>query len=321
MRDRLQLFNEEIAVLNEEIRELKKCQINYFSLSITITGVILGFHNAFNGLVFFAPLAIVLPCWLIFFDKAHTITRIVGYIKLLEKNIGGFRRDYYLGFENALSLYRRHERKIWNAFKKNAALWERFEKQRPRKRDVLLLRTRYRFWILNWLTFCGLSLVCVLGYYFNRPGITWRYWLACLPLLLCVGYTVWMICLLVWGRCSYDGCTEIWKRVLEKYNSRLRQIGACGHIHKIRTAQMSGHTTASIMPHCENCWDGVRGGQSACKIRQCVLTKDFLSCAECGGFPCDVYCTEFKHDSEEAWNISRIKESGIEQLLKEIDGK
>lgn len=79
--------------LRQELHNLKSCQITFFSLAITSTGLLLGLGSHFiservpASLIFLSPLVIILPCWCIFFDKATTITRIVGYYRVLEQMI------------------------------------------------------------------------------------------------------------------------------------------------------------------------------------------------------------------------------------------
>jgi len=85
------LLNEYNA-LREELRNLKSCQITFLNISITTTGLLIGFLEKSVGenttsTIYLAPLVIILPFWLVFFDKATTITRIVGYMRILENFI------------------------------------------------------------------------------------------------------------------------------------------------------------------------------------------------------------------------------------------
>jgi hypothetical protein len=87
MEERLR---EELSFLREELKELKKCQLHYFTLSVGGTGAVFGFLSKFDsgeslkGLILLAPLAILVPCWWTFFDKATTITRLVGFTRRVE---------------------------------------------------------------------------------------------------------------------------------------------------------------------------------------------------------------------------------------------
>ncbi|HHJ19552.1 MAG TPA: hypothetical protein ENJ84_06950 [Gammaproteobacteria bacterium] len=99
--------------LRAELQHLKHCQLKYFSLSITVTGVIFGvgakLESSFDGAIFLAPLLVVIPCWWIFFDKAKTISRIVGYYRVLEELVNGSECYKYIGWENSLEKFRQHQ--------------------------------------------------------------------------------------------------------------------------------------------------------------------------------------------------------------------
>ncbi len=220
----------EITMLREEIRELKRCQINYFAISVTGTGAILGFASAKLGtfsllasLALLAPLAIILPCWMIFFDKAHTITRVVGYIKILERNIGGSRKDSFIGFENALAIYRKNESFLWKEIEKKETEGKKIE-------DEQEMRYRYRFWKLNWWTFFVLSFLCIAFYVCSvlYSGelkhlplfVTAVAFIAILSASLCAYRTMEVSISLIKGKFSYEACTKIWELIFS--DSKLR---------------------------------------------------------------------------------------------------
>ncbi|MCF8057247.1 MAG: hypothetical protein K9K37_11500 [Desulfocapsa sp.] len=76
----ISVLQEEQRILRSELTQLKGCQIQYFTLSITGTAAFFGLaamssENAILGVAFLSSLAIILPCWWIFFDKTNTITR------------------------------------------------------------------------------------------------------------------------------------------------------------------------------------------------------------------------------------------------------
>src|SRR5262249_17478211 len=103
----IELVHKEVGALRDELRELKRCQLQYFTLTVTGTGAILGLARIAGGngtasvrVSALAPLTIILPCWCIFFDKATSITRIVGLLRYFEAQL----RDHaepriYVGFE------------------------------------------------------------------------------------------------------------------------------------------------------------------------------------------------------------------------------
>ena len=92
---RLNVLQEEQKLLRNEISQLKGCQLQYFTLTVTGTATLFGLaamsqNPMVIGVAFLAPLAIILPCWWIFFDKATTITRIVGYYRVIERMIAEY---------------------------------------------------------------------------------------------------------------------------------------------------------------------------------------------------------------------------------------
>jgi len=220
----------EINALRADIRDLKRCQVQYFTLSITGTGGILGLAGilkgpTLEGAVLLAPLAIILPCWLIFFDKATTITRIVGYQRVLEQLLRDPPQEKYshIGYENALAKFRAEEHKAWAEIRQSNPT--------PNVFALLLLRTRHRYWIVNWYTFAILSWVCWVGAFSRRTGGSFEFHLplgirlagpevtlwvgaAFLMVAMCSVYTFTVIVSLIRGRLSYDACAAIWNKIL-----------------------------------------------------------------------------------------------------------
>jgi hypothetical protein len=219
-----------IAELNarrEELKDLKRCQLQYFVLSVGGTGILVGLLQALSGpmfvlgpvpqisrqtvdqglasLYFLAPLAIVLPCWLVFFDKATTITRIAGYCRWIEGQLG------HQGNERALGKFRKREDEDRKASPKWKLVLE----------DVLFLRVRHRYWFINWCTFAALSGLCLLMAFaqggtlgISRDprlvGVT----VATLLTGYCAFYTACVLWSLVWGPYSYSHVAAYWDKVL-----------------------------------------------------------------------------------------------------------
>jgi len=226
----------EKKMLAKDLRELKHCQVQYFTISITGAGMLLGLAAILKGptlagLALLTPLVIILPCWFIFFDKATTIARIIGYLRILEDRLwNGAREGYtYKGYENGLADYRENETKFWKEISEEI---EKDPKKALPKSDfwkMLLLKTRHRYWMLNWYTFALLSFVCCIASYtalsedFARlplfiiqiiateenlwAGIAFTF------VILCAIYTFIMIYSLTCGQHSYEGCFRIWKKV------------------------------------------------------------------------------------------------------------
>jgi hypothetical protein len=127
-----ELLQKEKETLRNELIKLKECQVYYFWSSVTATGVILGLGSKMglekkvilrvfnilnitfdaNMVHFLAPVLIILPCWLIFFDKATTITRIVGFYRIIEYKLLNIKdvRHEFIGWENSLYLLRYYQR-------------------------------------------------------------------------------------------------------------------------------------------------------------------------------------------------------------------
>lgn len=125
------LMKEELKLLREEMRELKECQTKYVSLAVTASGAIFAYliPNLVETLnfnvnssssaempiyhinpIFLVPLIIIFPISCIFFNKATTLYRIVGYYQVLESfHIQPYSR-YFIGWENSMRLFRNQEK-------------------------------------------------------------------------------------------------------------------------------------------------------------------------------------------------------------------
>jgi len=119
------LLKKEISYLREELITLKNCQVTFVTVAITGTGLLLGLAARFSsdslpGVFYLFPLVIVLPAWWIFFEKAKTITRIVGYLRIIERLILKKTEADFLGWENAQAEYRNKELKELGNNKKNS---------------------------------------------------------------------------------------------------------------------------------------------------------------------------------------------------------
>lgn len=172
-------------MLRGELHQLKSCQLQYLIFSVTGTAAIFSWaitsggavSPAFRGAAFLAPLVVLLPCWWIFFDKATTITRIVGYYRVIERMLSEYPNSgiRYIGYEQALERYRwaddqrgRQETPDCEAVTRlKAERAEYYEKAGTgRARGI-----RYKYWYVNWVTFLVLStLSCLLSLYFLVVG-------------------------------------------------------------------------------------------------------------------------------------------------------
>lgn len=221
------IFQQERQMLRDELHHLRVCQITFLTSAVTATGAILGFGtslssemSAFVGL--FPPL-ILIPAWWVFFDKATTITRIVGYSRVLEQLVLGQQvAGNFVGWENALRTFR--DAQIRGHLEHSSftgmrdllgKLWR-----------LLRFKTGHRYWLIANIVFATLS-ACSL----SLPMITRSYALATktntiqvpisilLPLWLIFTATLFAQCLIIWslihGRHSYDANEKFWKTILQ----------------------------------------------------------------------------------------------------------
>ena len=233
----LEIVKNELNIVRTDLQELKRCQLQYFTLSITGTGAILGIVAPLQGLIFqnaktnlaalalLAPILVVFPCWLIFFDKATTITRLVGYQQTLEHLLcGNVERLRFVGLESALAEMRKAEKRLDDALSIDRSA-------QPSAIALLLLQTRNRYWMINWYTYTILSLVaCTLGYnYLGEISMTLEFPLhvsvvvqertlwgggAFVGFFLIAMYTLTLVWQLTRGYMTYDAYAAKWRTLL-----------------------------------------------------------------------------------------------------------
>ena len=219
----IEFCDKERMALREELHNLKNCQITFLTLSITATGVILGVATSliktpFLGIVFLFPFTVLLPSWWVFFDKATTITRIVGYYRILEKLILGlYKANNFMGWENALGEFRNRQQTGTFVFPD-----KQLNNPWPHGlRNVLLLHTAHPYWGISYYTFFALSGVCVVTSTALLEGV-WRL-VVSVPVVLFIMST-WRNMKTVWhlieGRHSYDCNEHFWKQIL-----KVEQVG------------------------------------------------------------------------------------------------
>lgn len=224
----------EKSALRDELKHLKLCQLSYFTISVTTTGALLGLGSKlgpgpFPALLYFSPLVIILPCWWIFFDKATTIARIVGYLTILDRILsqpetaGGYR---YVGWEAALYYYRSPSGEKQVPARDRSRRWGRgFWLGLTR---VLTFRTSHRYWSINYYTYTLLALVCwVLGSSFPSGlplslDLLSKTSLVLLAVILtsCL-YNLYLVGDLIGGSRSYNAHVKAWGECLRAGNAEL----------------------------------------------------------------------------------------------------
>lgn len=214
-RDRIiELARTELGERRTELCNLKQCQVTFMTFAATATGALLGIvgswsQNRETHNFFLAPLIIVLPFWWIFFDKATTITRIVGYVRHLEDIVvkgsvpAGFRP-----WENALGKYRTEQAALWHRFGQRQASKERLGRVLV---AVVILRTTQKYWVLAYWTFALLSLVCLLLGISEHSVLGW----AAIALVLASAFgNAQRLYHLLEGYNSYEANYQMWKKLM-----------------------------------------------------------------------------------------------------------
>jgi len=116
----VELCKNEHTNLRHEMNHLRICQMQFLSFGIAGSSMIFGliFKEAFpligsfSGRILLSlfcliPLCLLLPSLFIFFDKAKTFNRIVGYFYWVEKILcNDVKIKKFFGWENALILFR-----------------------------------------------------------------------------------------------------------------------------------------------------------------------------------------------------------------------
>jgi hypothetical protein len=226
----------EHGMLRAELHDLKQCQIRFLTSSVVAAGLLLsipkvlqerGLSNDSLRMAYLVPLVVVIPCWWGFFDKAKTITRIVGYYRVLEGIIlDAYTARRFYGWENALRIFRKAEqdgglkhspkmrphRRILRALKSREH-WLRFW------RGLLLLPSQ-RYWLLAQWTFTILGLVSVAipAAFISWHASSWQFWA-----VLCSGALVlytfcWNMAILnelMYDTHSYNANADNWIDLLE----------------------------------------------------------------------------------------------------------
>ena len=240
----LEKYDSERRALREELHSLKGCQIQFLTVAVTATGVLLGLAvsvlklrespprlEAYFALAFLLPLVVLLPAWSVFFDKARTITRIVGYYRVLEKLIYGLydsekmKALSFVGWENALGKFRKHE-----AEKPFILLPETVQNYRRGKvRDaipVFHVKRLFPYWMICYYTFLVLSGLCLLASVVLVVICWLSGWTIVVAVTLAVVVTaiaLWVWCTLrnglivyelIRGRHSYESNEFVWEQIL-----------------------------------------------------------------------------------------------------------
>lgn len=214
--------------LRKELEFLKGCQVRYFVLSVTATGAVLGFAQKVSAgapdiVLYLAPLLVTLPCWWIFFDKSTTISRIVGYVRVLEdlRRSGRTDADQYVGWENALELFRSCRPPLLKRIMPWCREWV---KGLFAGFWALLLLTTHKYWALNYWTFAGLS-GASLWMASSLRGQRWNVWVVFVAISgFSAIYNLSVLGRLTEGSASYRSNYGKWNAVLFHVAPSLSQV-------------------------------------------------------------------------------------------------
>lgn len=230
-----EIYDKERSALREELHNLKTCQITFLTTSITATGLILGISTALGnkmpeGVLFLFPLMVLLPSWLIFFDKATTITRIVGYYRVLEELIlGHCYSDNFIGWEKALGKFREMQQADKLKVEENESTDNKKVKCRrivnlfsklKKYCEILALKTAHPYWILSYYTFLALSGLCLLTSTVLLQD-NWYILLVAAWILFVLTFkrTIQNLWNLLEGRHTYNNNERFWRQILEVKDS------------------------------------------------------------------------------------------------------
>ncbi|MEA2604820.1 MAG: hypothetical protein QOF89_5812 [Acidobacteriota bacterium] len=216
------MMQAERSDLRKELQFLKECQSKYFSLTITATGIILGLAGRLPSevgvsqtLIFLSPLLVVIPCWLVFFDKATTITRMASYVGVLEGLLLNLQKKLpaqYIGWETSISVFRKNQVKTSSISRLPLKLYGFL----MGIRRLIFFRTTHRYWILNWYTFSGSAALCLWLSYPHRGQAMFLIWR--ISLVLCVAALIETLVVLgnlTDGIYSYAHVRNLWLEILK----------------------------------------------------------------------------------------------------------
>lgn len=217
----IKFCEKQLFSLRQELLHLKDCQVKFLTFSVITTGAIFGFigkHGTENisfpfGFGWLLPLVVLLPSWWIFFDKATTFNRTVGYIRIIEKLILGQKSALnFLAWESALAEYR------MTTF--NDVKYSQLKERLKQIVNLLCFRIPRHYWILiNYIFLLLTSFCCVASWLFSIASwekIQWGTFIfACAAVAFSIFRNIRILRNLVWGKYSDNLNEERWNRILK----------------------------------------------------------------------------------------------------------
>lgn len=145
-----------ISDLRTELGHLKTCQTTLFVCICTGFCLFFGVISKTNDLslsnLFLIPLILILPLWIIFFEKARTISRIVGFLRVQEKLYMYHSPCAVVGWESAMREYKR-KKKTWD---------DRYFDHMFEETDNMKSPISSVYWFTVFCTFSLMAIICLI---------------------------------------------------------------------------------------------------------------------------------------------------------------
>jgi hypothetical protein len=195
-RDELLKFRQDLfRDLRTELSQLKICQNQAIIFGITGAGIMLGLIKEldnFREYLCLIPLFILLPFWLIYFDKARTIARIAGFIRVQERLALNKSLEGAVGWETSMKLYWAKEND-WNTKEVKTKIHDFNNLSKNPKRNSIIYST---YWGTTYLVYYSISVICLIlslltfirsTNNFNVLGLAFPYFLS--TIIILIGYS------------------------------------------------------------------------------------------------------------------------------------
>ncbi len=177
LRDILAFRKDLLRDLRTELGHLKTCQTTLLVFSGAGSGIFFSLLRADSWIpreyLILLPLLFLLPLWIIFYDKARTIARIVGFLRVQEKLFMYRSKEAVVGWESAMKMYW-EKRDIWDDRKLDYFFVGQKEKDTKEYQasSHITSATSSIYWFTVFLTYFLLCLVCIsIGFLFMNFDI------------------------------------------------------------------------------------------------------------------------------------------------------
>lgn len=151
-----------LGQLRNELSVLKTCQNQMIFFGLTGSGIILTLIDkigtAYWSGIYLIPLILLLAFWIVFFDKSRTISRITGFLRVIEREAINQKTDRLIGWENAMKWYW-HHKESWDITQERISIISENIKHNKNKRVFKSI-----YWFTVYVVFFLLSLICIALY-------------------------------------------------------------------------------------------------------------------------------------------------------------